>query len=64
MYVMMPDRGGACWPPMQRVYRLWSNRADSNHRFTTDPAIVAQMKAQGWVQEGSGPGFAIMCVPI
>jgi streptogramin lyase len=63
MYVVLPD-AGYCPIGADRVYRLWSNRSDGNHRFTTDPEIVAQMKAQGWVQEGSGPGFAIMCVPI
>ena len=35
--VALPDAAGACpanWAP---VYRLWNNRADSNHRYTTDP---------------------------
>ncbi|MCC6867941.1 MAG: hypothetical protein IT522_03885 [Burkholderiales bacterium] len=39
------------------LYRLWRPFGDSNHRFTTEPAIVAEMKAQGWVDEG-----AAMCV--
>ena len=28
---------------------------DSNHRYTTDPAIKAQMIARGCVAEGIGP---------
>jgi serine protease len=62
MYVTLPE-AGYCPIGTDRVYRLWSNRSDSNHRFTIDPEIVAQMKAQGWVQEGTGPAFGVMCVP-
>jgi hypothetical protein len=32
-------------------------------RFTTDIATRDQMIAKGWLLEGSGPGFATMCVP-
>lgn len=39
------------------LHRLWRPFGDSNHRFTTDAAIVAEMKAQGWVDEGPA-----MCV--
>ena len=38
------------------VYRMWDNRADTNHRYTTDPAVRAQMIARGWVAEGQGIG--------
>jgi hypothetical protein len=43
------------------VYRLWNRRADSNHRYTTDPAIKAQMIAKGSVAEGYGPDAIMMC---
>jgi hypothetical protein len=43
------------------VYRLWNQRVDSNHRYTTDPAIKAQMIAKGYVAEGYGPDAIMMC---
>jgi hypothetical protein len=39
------------------LYRVWRPFGDSNHRFTTDRAVVATMVAQGWVDEGPA-----MCV--
>ena len=38
------------------VYRVWDNRVDTNHRYTTDPTIRAQMIARGWIAEGYGVG--------
>ena len=60
-----PNADGTCerltsvYPPQMRVplYRVWRPFGDSNHRFTTDRAVVAQMVAQGWVDEGPA-----MCV--
>jgi hypothetical protein len=63
MYVMLPDATGACAAGMQRVYRVWSNRSDSNHRFSTDASLIASMVAAGWLQEGPGPNLGIMCAP-
>jgi hypothetical protein len=63
MYVMLPDATGACAAGTQRVYRVWSNRSDSNHRFSTDASLIASMVAAGWLQEGPGPNFGIMCAP-
>ena len=45
------------------VYRLWNGRSDSDHRYTTDPAIKAQMIAKGYVAEGYGPDAVMMCAP-
>jgi hypothetical protein len=62
--VALPDGDGTCaayWVP---VYRLWNQRADSNHRYTIDPAIKAQMIARGYVAEGYGPEAVAMCSPI
>ena len=46
--------GGSAHVPL---YRVWRPFGDSNHRFTTSRAVVAQMTAKGWVDEG-----AAMCV--
>jgi hypothetical protein len=62
--VALPDAGGVCptnWIP---VYRLWNQRVDSNHRYTTDPAVKAQMLARGYVPEGYGPDAVGMCSPF
>jgi len=50
-----------CAPGEVPVYRLWNQRIDSNHRYTTDPAIKAQMIAKGYVAEGYGPDAIMMC---
>jgi hypothetical protein len=63
-YIALPDTTtGACPSATVPVYRLWNQRADSNHRYTTDLAIKAQMLAQGYVAEGYGPNAVIMCAP-
>jgi len=63
-YVALPDIAtGACPMGTIPVYRLWNQRADSNHRYTTDAAIKAQMIAIGYVAEGYGPNAVIMCAP-
>lgn len=61
--VALPDANGVCaynWLP---VYRLWNHRADSNHRYTIDPLVKAQMQARGYVAEGYGPNAVAMCSP-
>jgi hypothetical protein len=45
------------------VYRLWNARADSNHRYTVDPAVRREMIAKGYVPEGYGPDGVAFCVP-
>jgi hypothetical protein len=63
-YIALPDTAtGNCPGATTPVYRLWNNRPDSNHRYTTDPAIKAQMIALGYVAEGYGPNAVIMCAP-
>ena len=56
-----PDQDGNCPAGQIPVYRLWNQRVDSNHRYTTDPAIKAQMIERGYVAEGYGPGVVNMC---
>ena len=60
-YIALPDTGsGACPAATVPVYRLWNQRADSNHRYTADPGIKTAMLAKGYKEEGYGPGVA-MC---
>ena len=62
-FVSSPFPDGSCAYQWSPVYRLWNQRADSNHRYTTDPAIKAQMIARGYVAEGVGPDGVAMCAP-
>jgi hypothetical protein len=63
-YIAVPDMAtGACPAGTIPVYRLWNQRADSNHRYTADPAVKALMLAKGYVAEGYGPDAVIMCTP-
>lgn len=44
----MPDQAtGQCSVGFAPVYRLWNNRTDSNHRFTTDVDVMRQMWGKG-----------------
>jgi hypothetical protein len=49
---------GTCpQPNLVPLLRVWRPFGDSNHRFTTERAVVDAMVAKGWVDEG-----AAMCV--
>ncbi|MBK7470845.1 MAG: hypothetical protein IPI73_09710 [Betaproteobacteria bacterium] len=51
---------GSCPQPLVPVYRSYNGRFlenDSNHRYATDPATVAQMSALGWTSEG-----VVLCI--
>jgi hypothetical protein len=62
MHIALPDLAtGECPPGLVRVYRLWNNRTDSNHRYTSDAKVKAAMLAKGYVAEGYGPDATIMC---
>jgi hypothetical protein len=52
-----PGVDGSCPSGTVPLYRAWRPFGDSNHRFTTDRAVIAQMVAKAWVDEG-----AAMCV--
>lgn len=54
---------GTCPPGTLPVYRLWNQRSDSNHRYTADPLVKAEMVAKGYLAEGYGPNAVIMCAP-
>ena len=62
--VALPDMAtGACPAATKPVYRLYNNRFDTNHRYTTDPAIKSQMVARGYIAEGYGADAVAMCSP-
>jgi Repeat of unknown function (DUF5648) len=56
-----PRSDGTCPAPFAQtripLYRVWRPFGDSNHRFTTDRAVVNEMVQKGWLDEG-----AAMCV--
>jgi len=54
---------GTCPVGTIAVYRVFSNRADANHRYMTDISVRDQMVATGWVAEGDGPDLVAMCAP-
>ena len=54
---------GTCPASTVPVYRVFNNRTDGNHRYTTDRAIRDMMVAQGGVAEGYGNDAVIMCAP-
>ena len=61
-YAVLPDAAtGACAAGLVPVYRLWNQRADSNHRYTTNLAVRTAMIARGYLPEGYGPLGVAMC---
>jgi Repeat of unknown function (DUF5648) len=63
--VVLPDPTlGTCPLGTASVYRLYDNRTDVNHRYTTSLTIRAMMIAAGWIPEGYGPQGVAMCVPV
>jgi hypothetical protein len=65
MHVVLPS-SGSCpenSTTKTKIFRVFSNRADANHRYIVDPAIRTQMVARGWLVEGDGPDAVVMCGP-
>ena len=62
MHMILPAQG-ACPAGSTNVYRVFSNRADANHRYMTDRTIRDQMVAKGWIAEGDGTDLVVMCAP-
>jgi len=54
---------GNCPANTMPIYRVFSNRADANHRYMTDRSVRDQMVAKGWLAEGDGPDLVVMCAP-
>lgn len=62
MHLFLPA-AGVCPTATTPVYRVFSNRADANHRYMTDSTVRDQMAAKGWTVEGDGPDAIVMCAP-
>jgi hypothetical protein len=45
---------GACPADTQPVYRLYNNRPDANHRYTSQLGVFVFMKGKGYIPEGDG----------
>jgi hypothetical protein len=56
-YAAPVNDDGTCAGGRIPLYRAWRPFGDSNHRFSTDRADIAQVAAQGWIEEG-----VAMCV--
>jgi hypothetical protein len=52
---------GACPAGTVPVYRVFNNRTDGNHRYTTDATVRDTMVARGGIKEGYGNDSVIMC---
>lgn len=52
---------GACPPNGVPIYRVFNQRKDANHRYTTSIAIRDQMVARGGIAEGDGPNAVVLC---
>jgi hypothetical protein len=63
-YVYLPDKEtGDCPVPFRPVYRLWNQRADTNHRYIYNSLpLRIPMLQQGWVPEGRGPAGVAWCL--
>jgi len=59
-FIALPA-AGVCPAGTVPVYRAFDNRADANHRYTTDRTVRDHMAAIGWTIEGDGPDFVVMC---
>ena len=58
-FAMTPPVNGTCPVGLVPVHRFYNNPAVAaamNHRYVTDPNVIADMLAQGWTDEG-----VVMC---
>jgi 6-phosphogluconolactonase (cycloisomerase 2 family) len=62
MHMVLPA-AGACASGTIPVYRVFSNRPDANHRYTTERAVRDAMVTKGWLAEGDGSDRVAMCAP-
>ena len=62
MQMFLPT-AGVCPADTFPVYRVFSNRVDASHRYTTDRAVRDEMLTKGWIAEGDGPDLVVMCAP-
>lgn len=67
-FVRMPEGAlgsRTCPTGTQTLYRVYNNFMGGapNHRYTTDPAVLDAMVAQGWTMEGEAATRVFACVP-
>jgi serine protease len=62
-FYLFTASAGACPAATLPVYRMFSNRADANHRYTTERVVRDAMVAKGWLAEGDGDDRVLMCTP-
>jgi hypothetical protein len=62
-FYLFTPMAGTCPAATLPVYRVFSNRTDANHRYTTDRAVRDAMVARGWLPEGDGDDHIVMCSP-
>ena len=67
-FVRMPEGAlgsRTCPAGTQTLYRAYNNFMGGapNHRYTTDPAVLDAMVAQGWIMEGEAATRVFACVP-
>jgi len=55
---------GTCSPGTRNLYRVFNNRPDANHRYTTERGIRDVMVEGGWIAEGDGDDRVVMCVAL
>jgi hypothetical protein len=55
---------GACPALTIPVFRLFNNRTDANHRYTTDIITKQAMISRGYVSEGYGPDGVAFCAVV
>jgi hypothetical protein len=63
MHMFLPS-AGTCPANSTPIYRVFDNRPDANHRYTTEKSVRDQMVAKGWLAEGDGPDLVVMCAPL
>ena len=68
-YVRMPagaEGARTCPAGTQPLYRAYNDGMGGapNHRYTTDPAVLDAMIAQGWTMEGEAATRVFACVPL
>ena len=62
-FYLFTATAGTCPAGTIAVYRVFSNRADANHRYTTERTVRDAMVAKGWLAEGDGEDRVVMCAP-
>ncbi len=55
---------GACPTGTVPVFRLFNDRRDANHRYTTNVLTRMAMEVAGWIAEGDGADRVAYCAPL